>query len=113
MNTIPVIAFKNKAKKDRFLSNGPDAGDWSDDDLDVSVSEIENAFMIWRGDLTKPTDKDVEALKEESKAHKNFMLDQYGTDAVINFDVEQWLEQYEPVNLEITKEQWELAKEWY
>ncbi|WP_182200110.1 hypothetical protein [Paraliobacillus salinarum] len=112
MKTVSVIAFKNKDKDNRFLSNGMDAGDWSDEDLDVHIDNIENAFMIWRKDFSKPTENDVDDLLKQSQAHKKLMIKRFGDDAIINFDVENWLIQYEPINLEITKEQFQLHLEW-
>lgn len=112
MKTIPVIAFKNKAKDNRFLCNGPDAGDWSDEELDVHIDDIQNAFMIWRKDFSKPNQSDVDNLLEESKMHKKNMKARFGDSATISFDVEEWLEHYEPINIEITQEQFEEVEEW-
>ncbi|WP_121605544.1 hypothetical protein [Virgibacillus sp. Bac332] len=109
---VPAIAFKNKDKTERYLSNGPDAGDWSDEDLDVAHESLEDAFLIVREDHSMPTDEDVEALLEESKAYKKFMIDKFGDDALISFDVEKWLEHYEPVLVELTEEQYTASKEW-
>ncbi|CDQ41486.1 hypothetical protein [Virgibacillus salexigens] len=108
---IPAIAFKNKNKIDRYLSNGLDAGDWSDEDLEVAHESLEDAFLIIREDHSVPTDEDVEALIEESKAYKKFMIDKFG-DNLISFDVEKWLEHYEPVLVELTEEQYTASKEW-
>jgi hypothetical protein len=106
---IPVIVFKNKSKEGRYLAASIDVGDWSDEDLDISIDDIENAFMIWRKDLSKPNEQDIEQLKDESEAYKKMMVEKFGEDAIISFDVEKWLQLYEPVNLEITKEQFEHA----
>ena len=111
MNKIPVIAFKNKSKESRFLAASLDVGDWSDEDLDVSIEDIENAFMIWRKDLSAPNEQDVESLKAESAAHKKIMRDKFGPDAMVSFDMEEILNFYDPVHLEITKEQYEHALE--
>lgn len=104
---IPVIAFKNKTKVDRYLAASMDVGDWEDADLDVSSIEIENAFMIWRKDLTKPTEQDLENVKADSAAHKKYMIKKFGPDAMVSFDMEEILKIYEPVYLEITNEQYE------
>jgi hypothetical protein len=50
-------------------------------------------------------------LKAESKAYKEMMLKKFGDDAIITYDMEKWLEYYEPVNIEITKEQFEKARD--
>ncbi|CAM4021213.1 hypothetical protein [Mesobacillus zeae] len=34
---IPVIAFKAKNKVDRYLCDGPECGDWSDEYLDTQL----------------------------------------------------------------------------
>ncbi|WP_200411389.1 hypothetical protein [Virgibacillus salexigens] len=109
---IPAIAFKNKNKIDRYLSNGLDAGDWSDEDLDVAHESLENAFLIVRDGHSMPTDEDVEALLGESKAYKKFMIDKFGDDALISFDVERWFEHYEPVFVKLTEEQYTALKKW-
>lgn len=63
---IPVIVFKNKSKHGRYLAALMDVGDWNDKDLDVSIDDIENAFMIWRNDLSVPDVSDVDNLKKQS-----------------------------------------------
>lgn len=108
---IPVIALKNKLKENRFLAANMDVGDWEDPDLDVAIDDIGNAFLIWRKDLTKPTDEDLENVKEASARHKKYMFDKFGENAIVSYDVEEWLKHYDPVDLEITKEQFEQAKE--
>jgi hypothetical protein len=108
---IPVIVLKNKQKEARYLASSMDVGDWSDKDLDVSIDDIENAFMIWRKDLTKPTEQDLAEVKAESVAHKKYMLEKFGENAVISYNVEKWLEYYEPVHLEISIEQYEYARD--
>ncbi|MBU8598462.1 hypothetical protein KM908_20330 [Alkalihalobacillus clausii] len=110
--TIPVIVFKSKSKEDRYLALSPDAGDWSDPDLDVSIEDIERARMIYRDDLTKPDATDVEEWRRLSNGFKKAMRESYGYDAPISFDVELWLKHYEPVNIELTQEQFDAAKEW-
>lgn len=109
MGKVPVIAFKNKSKEDRYLAQSMDVGDWEDPDLDVDGKEIENAYMIWRNDLTKPTEQDFESVKAASAAHKKYMLDRFGPDAMVSFDMEEILKIYEPVHLEITQEQYKHA----
>ncbi|KAB8139286.1 hypothetical protein F9U64_01285 [Gracilibacillus oryzae] len=109
---IPVIAFKNKAKEDRYLANGPDAGDWDDEELDVHIDDIQNAFLIWRIDKTKPTQEDLENIIKESREHKQNMIERFGDASLISYDVEKWLEDYEAAWIEITKEQLEASKEW-
>lgn len=110
MRKIPVIALKNKSKENRFLAANMDVGDWSDPELDVALDDIGNAFLIWRKDLTQPTNDDLEDVKRGSIQHKKYMIEKYGKDAIVSYDVEEWLKYYEPIYLEITKEQFEIAK---
>jgi len=111
MRKIPVIALKNKSKENRFLAASMDVGDWDDPELDVALVDIGNAFLIWRKDLTQPTDEDLENVKEGSIQHKKYMVEKFGEDAIVSFDVEEWLKHYEPIHLEITEEQFEIAKD--
>lgn len=111
MPLIPVMAFKNKSKENRFLALSIDHGDFNDPELDVSLDNVEDAFLIYREDLTKPTDKDLDNVKAESEAHKKYLLDKFGENAFSSFDVEEWLKHYDPVHLEITQEQFEMAKD--
>jgi hypothetical protein len=110
MRKIPVIALKNKSKENRFLAANMDVGDWDDPELDVALDDIENAFLIWKYDLTQPTDEALNVLKEESARHKKYMIDKFGDNAMVSFDVEEWLKYYEPIHLEITEEQLDKAK---
>lgn len=110
MRKIPVIALKNKSKENRFLAANMDVGDWDDLELDVALDDIGNAFLIWRKDLEKPTEEDLENVKQGSIQHKKYMIEKYGKDAIVSFDVEEWLKYYEPIHLEITEEQFEIAK---
>lgn len=109
MKTVPVIVLKNKSKENRYLAASIDVGDWEDPDLDVKIDEIEHAFMIWNKNLTKPTEQDLENVKAVSAAHKKIMIDKFGPDAMVSFDMEEILKIYEPVHLEITKDQYEHA----
>ncbi|MFS0560118.1 hypothetical protein AB1K91_05215 [Terribacillus sp. 179-K 1B1 HS] len=108
---IPVIAFKNKNKDNRYLAASMDAGDWSDEDLDVTLRDIGCAYLVWREDLSKPDQADIEQLLESSRKYKQFMKDNFGDDAMVSFDVDGWLEMYDPVKLEITEKQLQQAKE--
>lgn len=110
MSKIPVMVLKNKSKENRFLAASMDAGDWDDPDLDVTKENIKNAFMVWRKDLSPTTEKDLEQLKSDSAAYKKLMIKKFGDDAIISFDVEKWLEHYDPVHLEITKSDFERAR---
>ncbi|MFB5249660.1 hypothetical protein ACE38F_04570 [Bacillus mycoides] len=49
---IPTIVFKAKNKENRYLCNGPDCGDWSDEFLDTQ--EITDALHIIKTDFKKP-----------------------------------------------------------
>lgn len=57
---IPAIVFEAKDKEKRFLCDGPDCGDWSDERLDVSIEDITDALVIVRKDKSIPDDSDVE-----------------------------------------------------
>jgi len=110
MKKIPVIAFKNKNKTNRYLAASMDFGDWEDDELDVKQENIQCAMMLWREDHSKPDETDVQKLVEMSNKHKERMIEEFGDAAFVSFDVEGWLKEYDPVNLEITEAQWIFAK---
>ncbi|WP_108669531.1 hypothetical protein [Peribacillus acanthi] len=108
---VPVIVLKNKNKDNRYLASHMDFGDWDDPDLDVTSDEIECAYMIWRSDLSTPNESDVEEVKRFSEIHKKYMIDKFGEDATVTFDFEEILKVYEPVNIEISYEKFEVAKD--
>ena len=108
--TIPVIVLKHKEKESRYLASSMDFGDWEDPDLDVKLDEIECAYMIWREDLSVLDETDVEEVKKFSAFHKQYMIDKFGKDAIVSFDMEEILKVYVPVNIEIPYEKFKLAK---
>lgn len=111
MNPVPVIALRNKREPDRYLAASPDVGDWSHEWLDVTMDNIECAYLIARKDLKQPTQEDFEEQKRWHADHKKRMIDKYGEDAIIGLDFEGVCENYDPVFIEITEEQYRQAFE--
>ncbi|UZN56722.1 hypothetical protein [Bacillus paralicheniformis] len=95
MKTIPVIAFKAKGKEKRYLCDGPDCGDWSDENLDVT--NIEVALCLVRKDKERPTDDDVDSF---------FHMLQF-LDWVDAMDIK---ENYDPVHIDLTEAQFNVIK---
>ena len=111
MGKVPVMVLRNKTNAERYLAAGADVGDWDDENLDVTMNDIQNAYMIVRKDLTDPTPADFEGNKALHAEHKRLMVEKFGKDAFISMDFEAVCEQYEPINIEITPEKFEYAKE--
>lgn len=111
MNKVPVMVLRNKNNPERYLASSMDVGDWDDENLDVTIEDIQNAYMIVRRDLAVPTISDFEGHKSFHAAIKQKMTEEYGEDAFISMDFDAVSEHYEPVNIEITQEQYEYAKE--
>ena len=107
---VPVIVLRNKVNQDRYLAANMDVGDWDDENLDITMDDIQNAYMIVRNDLQPVTKEDFENHKQLHADHKKNMIDKYGDNAFISLDFEGVCEAYEPVNIEITQEQYEHAK---
>ncbi|MFP3813754.1 hypothetical protein, partial [Bacillus sp. SIMBA_005] len=68
-------------------------------------------FIIVRDDRSKPDLTDVQKLRAESAAYKKYMIERYGEDAIVNFDVERWLVDYDPINIDMPVEKFNLACE--
>lgn len=111
MNKVPVIVLRNKTNLDRYLASSMDVGDWDDENLDVTVKDIQNAYLIVRKDLAVPTTADFEEHKALHAKFKQMLIEKFGENACISMDFEGVCEAYEPVNIEITKEQYDYAKE--
>ena len=109
-NKVPVMVLKNKSKENRYLAASPDDGDWDDPDLDVTLEDIENGYMIWRKDLMPPTEKEYEAAKKAFASYKRALQERFGPDAHLGLDFDQVVKDYEPVNIEISADQFEYAK---
>ncbi|MER1249790.1 hypothetical protein NQS42_18370 [Bacillus sp. C10(2022)] len=96
MKTIPAIAFKAKGKESRYLCDGPDCGDWSDENLDVT--NIEDALCLVRKDKERVTDQDV----------KDFF------DMIQDLDwgpnAEEIKENYDSVHIDLTEAQFNVIK---
>ncbi|WP_416149476.1 hypothetical protein ACM26V_00305 [Salipaludibacillus sp. HK11] len=108
---VPIIVLKNNLKNNRYLPSSMDLGEFEDADLDITIEEIQCAFMIYRKDLLMPDESDIENVRKESEAHKKFMIEKFGKDAIVSFDFEEILKVYEPVNIEISLEKFEASKE--
>ena len=107
---IPVMVLRNKINPDRYLAANIDVGDWDDENLDVTIHDIQNAYMIIRKDLAVPTTKDFEEHKVLHAEHKRLMVERFGDSAFISLDFEGVCEAYEPFNTAITLEQYNYAK---
>ena len=108
--TIPVLVFESKREKGRYLSNGIDCAD--SDHIDGDVDDLEMAMMIWRIDLQVPTKKDLQEHIDLSREHKKRMRELYGDEAIVNFDMDLWLELYDPVVRHLDKHTFNNAREW-
>lgn len=93
---IPAIAFKAKDKETRYLSDGPDCGDWSDEFLDTEV--ITDSLLIFRTDLQKPTNQDLVDFY-------NFMKS-----LPLSNDVDFLKANYDPVEVILTQEQLNIVR---
>ncbi|TKI65592.1 hypothetical protein FC756_16210 [Lysinibacillus mangiferihumi] len=109
LTSVPVIVLKHRGKEGRYLANDIECIDWSDPDGDVTMDDIESAFIIVRNDHTRPDLTDVENVRAESAAHKKYMIERFGEDASISFDVDKWLETYEPINIDIPADKFNKA----
>lgn len=106
---IPVMVLRNKTNQERYLAACADVGDWDDENLDVKLDDIQNAYIIARIDKQPPTAEDFENDKKAHAAHKKHLTEKYGDNAFISLDFEGVCEAYEPVNIEITQEQYDYA----
>lgn len=111
MNKVPVMVLRNKTNPSRYLAASMDVGDWEDENLDVTIKDIQNAYLIVRKDLTVPTIADFEEHRALHAVWKKALIKQYGDDACISLDFEGVCEHYEPVNIEITQEQYDYSRE--
>lgn len=95
--SIPAIAFKAKNKENRFLCDGLDCGDWTDENLDTTV--FTDALFIFRKDRMKPNQQDIEDFYKfiESLPMSN--------------DVDFIKENYFPVDVELTPEELQTVRE--
>lgn len=107
---IPVIVLRNKVNQERYLAANMDVGDWEEENLDVTLEDIQNAHMIVRNDLMPPTKEDFEDYKKMHADHKKALIKRFGENPFISLDFEAVCEAYEPVNIEITQEKHDIAK---
>lgn len=96
---IPAIVFEARDKKNRFLCDGPECGDWSDDRLDVGLEDITDALSLIRKDKSIPDDNDIEDF------YKFLGCLKFGPDVS---DVKKY---YKPVHITFTEEQYKVIKE--
>ncbi|MFJ8099365.1 hypothetical protein [Lysinibacillus sp. NPDC096212] len=101
IQSVPVIVLKNKKKEGRYLAADIEVADFSDPDGDVTMDDIQDAFITVRNDRQQPGPEDVEEVVAHSEAHKKYMYENYGDKAFISYDVAKWLETYEPVNIDM------------
>ncbi|WP_249645883.1 MULTISPECIES: hypothetical protein [unclassified Lysinibacillus] len=101
LSDVPVIVLKNRSKEGRYLAESSDLGDWDDVDLDVTMDDIENAFIIVRDDYTEPSSEDVVKKRREFEAYKLMVQETFGSDVYIGLDFEEALKHYDPVNITI------------
>lgn len=111
MDKVPVMVMRNKTNVDRYLASSMDVGDWEDENLDVKLDEVQNAYIIARKDLAIPTMADFEEHKAAHATFKQQLIKEFGKDAITSFNFELICEHYVPVNIEITKEQYEYSRE--
>jgi len=101
ISTIPVIVLKHRGKEGRYLVADIEVADCNDIDGDVTMDDIQNAFIIVRNDRQKPGQPEIDEVVAHSEAHKAYMRKHYGDKAVISYDVAKWLETYEPVHIDM------------
>lgn len=98
---VPVIVLKHKQKEGRYLAADIDVADFSDPDGDVTMDDIQDAFIIVRNDRQKPGQLEIDEVIAHSEAHKTYMHEKFGDRASVSYDVAKWLETYEPVNIDM------------
>ncbi|QUL57550.1 hypothetical protein KDC22_14365 [Paenibacillus tritici] len=111
MDKVSVMVMRNKTNAERYLAANADVGDWDDENLDVTIADIQNAYMIVRKDKLAPTAADFEEHKKWHTELKRVLTEKYGPDPFMSLDFEAVSEYYEPVNVEITHEQLQYAQE--
>lgn len=111
MDKVSVMVMRNKSNAERYLAANADVGDWDDENLDVTLNDIQNAYMIVRKDKLVPTTADFEEHKKWHEELKRVLTEKWGTDPFISLDFGAVCEHYEPVNVEITQEQLQYAQE--
>lgn len=111
ITTVPVIVLKHKEKEGRYLAASIEVADFSDPDGDITMDDIQDAFIIVRNDRSKPDLTDVENTRIQSEIHKNYIFEEYGSDATVSFDFEKWLKTYDPINIDMPVDEFNLACE--
>lgn len=94
----PAVAFKAKGKVGRYLCDGPDCFDWTDEDGDTK--ELSSALLGIRKDYEKPTEDDVNDLLE-------FLLSL----PITVCSKDEFNQKYETVEVELSYEELEIIKE--
>lgn len=94
---IPAIAFKAKNKENRYLCDGPDCGDWSDEYLDTT--DFTDALFVIRKDLKQPTQEDLDDFYK------------FIASLPLSNDVDFIKANYEPVDVELTEDELNIVRE--
>lgn len=97
LESIPTIAFKALNKEDRYLCDGLDCADWSDEELDTQI--VTDFLFVIRDDFTKPGEEDIQ----------NFYS--FMSKLKIAADVDFIKTHYVPVEIELSQEQLNVVRE--
>lgn len=97
ISAIPAIAFKAKNKENRYLCDGPDCGDWSDEHLDTTV--FTDALFVIRRDFKKPGQQDLDDFYK-------FMAS-----LPLSNNVAFLKANYEPIDVELTTDELNVVRE--
>lgn len=94
---IPAIAFKAKNKIDRYLCDGVECGDWSDEYLDTNV--FTDVLFVIRNDLEKPIQQDLQDFYK------------FIASLPMSNDVDFIKANYVPIYVELTEEELSVVRE--
>ena len=109
--TVDVIVFENRENKGRYLALSMEYGDFGDENLDNAFEDIENCFMLWKKDLTKPDiEESMKEFKKQSDRTKEIMKERFGDNFFLSIDYDKIIKMYEPKIVTISHEQFEIAK---
>lgn len=94
---VSAIAFKAKLKEGRYLCDGIECGDWSDEYLDTTI--LSDAALIIRTDLSKPDAADIESFYS------------FIASLPLSNDVDFIKQHYDPVEVELTDDELKIVRE--